>query len=163
MSFQNQTRRYLIYTEKWTSGLWINLWATEELTKRQRIEHYERLYCSRQAAMHYNLKSKSAVNCVFILWKTGSCAVAWARLASDSEAALLNVDVTTLATLFSTPTPKVLTNLQTKLWVCGVTAVSAMLARFSKATARHLARPWRSCLSTSSYQFSRNHTIYHTQ
>lgn len=34
---------------------------------------------------------------------------------------------------------------------------------FSKATAWHLASPCLSCLSTSSYQFSRNHTICQLQ
>lgn len=36
------------------------------------------------------VKSKSLVNWPFIFWKTGSCTVAWARRAKDSDAAELN-------------------------------------------------------------------------
>ncbi len=72
------------------------------------------------------------VNCPFIFWKTGSWAVAWARRASDSEAALENM-VETLET-FSKPTPKVLTSFLTKFSVCGVILASDTAPLFSKAT-----------------------------
>ena len=69
------------------------------------------------------VKSKSVVNWLFIFWKIGSCAVACALRANDSDAALENV-VTTLDT-FSIPTPKVLTNFFTKFSVWGVMVASA--------------------------------------
>lgn len=70
-----------------------------------------------------NLKSKSVVNWLFIFWNTGSWAVAWARLARDSDAALEKV-VLTLDT-FSIPTPNVLTSFFTKFSVWGVIVASA--------------------------------------
>lgn len=72
------------------------------------------------------------VNWPFIFWKTGSWAVACARRASDSDAALENM-VETLET-FSNPTPKVLTSFLTKLSVCGVILASDTVPLFSKAT-----------------------------
>lgn len=44
------------------------------------------------------VKSKSAVNWVFIFWKTGSCTVACARLARLSDAAEENAPLTELET-----------------------------------------------------------------
>lgn len=45
--------------------------------------------CSRRAPG--TLKSKSLINCCFMVWKSGSCTVACALLARDSEAADMKV------------------------------------------------------------------------
>lgn len=65
-----------------------------------------------------HLKSKSEANCSLRRWNTGSCAVACARLARDSDAAVERVVDTLDAG--SKPIPNVLTNFLTKLSVCGV-------------------------------------------
>jgi len=65
---------------------------------------------------------------------TGSWAVAWARRAKLSEAALPNDPLAELA-IFSIPIPKVATNFFTKLKVCGVMVASATDPRFSNAIA----------------------------
>lgn len=49
-------------------------------------------------------KSKSVVNWTFIIWNTGSCTVARARLARLSDAALLNCALTELEIFSGTPT-----------------------------------------------------------
>ena len=81
------------------------------------------LPCIPNITMKTHVKSKSVVKWLFIFWKMGSWAVAWALRARDSEAALENV-VVTLET-FSIPTPKVLTSFFTKFRVCGVIVASA--------------------------------------
>lgn len=86
------------------------------------------------------------VNWPFIFWNTGSWAVACARRARDSEAALENM-VETLET-FSKPTPNVLTSFFTKFSVCGVILASDTAPLFSNATEWHLAKPCWSCRST---------------
>lgn len=82
--------------------------------------------------MVQHMGNQPVVNWPFIFWKTGSWAVAWARRARDSEAALENM-VETLET-FSNPTPKVLTSFFTKFKVCGVILASDTAPLFSKAT-----------------------------
>lgn len=79
------------------------------------------------------LKSKSAVNCPFIFWNTGSWAVAKARRARDSEAEL-EIVVDTVDT-FSTPMPNVDTTFLMKFKVWGVTVASETAVAFSYATA----------------------------
>ena len=65
------------------------------------------------------LKSKSLANCVFSLWKAGSWAAAWARLASVScERAPPTFPVDTRP-LCSRPMPKVLTSLCTNCIISG--------------------------------------------
>jgi len=97
---------------KWTLGKVNSTWSQSQLWTLVNPGKSE-----------FYLKSKSVVNWLFIFWKIGSCAVACARRARDSDAALENV-VTTLET-FSMPTPNVLTSFLTKLRVCGVMVASA--------------------------------------
>ena len=61
------------------------------------------------------LQDSPVLNWPFSFWKTGSCTVACAHQARDSEAVLENM-VETLD-MFSKPTPNVLTSFLTKLRV----------------------------------------------